>query len=74
MGDKKCINACALKNNINISDLIFSRRLHKDLLLEKWIDNLSVEDAKRMNIKKDFDLSTGNIVKTFGDYFKPKTK
>jgi hypothetical protein len=43
--------------------------------LKKWIDNLSVEDAKRMNIKKDsFDLSTGNIVKTFGDYFKPKNK
>ena len=43
--------------------------------LKKWIDNLSVEDSKRINIKKDsFDLSTGNIVKTFGDYFKPKTK
>ncbi len=42
--------------------------------LKKWIDNLSVEDAKRMNIRKDFDLSTGNIVKTFGNYFKPKTK
>jgi len=42
--------------------------------LKKWIDNLSVKDAKRMNIKKDFDLSTGNIVKTFGNYFKPKTK
>ena len=43
--------------------------------LKKWIDNLSVEDAKRMNIKKDsFDLSTGNIVKTFGNYFKPKNK
>ena len=43
--------------------------------LKKWIDNLSVEDARRMNIKKDsFDLSTGNIVKTFGDYFKPKNK
>tara|TARA_R100001510_G_C7576068_1_gene150743 strand:+ start:548 stop:721 length:174 start_codon:yes stop_codon:yes gene_type:complete len=42
--------------------------------LKKWIDNLSVEDAKRMNIKKDFDLSTGNIVKTFGDYFKPKNQ
>jgi ABC-type uncharacterized transport system ATPase subunit len=42
--------------------------------LKKWIDNLSVEDAKRMNIKKDFDLSTGNIVKTFGEYFKPKKK
>jgi hypothetical protein len=42
---------------------------------KEWIDNLSVEDAKRMNIKKDsFDLSTGNIVKTFGDYFKPKNK
>ena len=42
--------------------------------LKKWIDNLSVEDSKRMNIKKGFDLSTDNIVKTFGDYFKPKTK
>jgi len=42
--------------------------------LKKWIDNLSVEDSKRMNIKKDFDLSTGNIVKTFGNYFKPKNK
>ena len=43
--------------------------------LAKWIDNLSVEDSKRMNIKKDsFDLSNGNILKTFGDYFKPKTK
>jgi len=43
--------------------------------LKKWIDNLSVEDAKRMNIKKDsFDLSTRNIVKTFGNYFKPKNK
>ena len=42
--------------------------------LKKWIDNLSVEDAKRMNIKKDFDPSTGNIVKTFGDYFKPKNQ
>ena len=43
--------------------------------LKKWIDNLSVEDAKRMNIKKDsFDLSTGNIVKTFGNYFKPNNK
>ena len=42
--------------------------------LKKWIDNLSVKDAKRMNIKKDFDLSTGNIVKTFGNYFKPKNK
>ena len=42
---------------------------------KEWIDNLSVEDARRMNIKKDsFDLSTGNIVKTFGDYFKPKNK
>ena len=42
--------------------------------LKKWIDNLSVEDSKRMNVKKGFDLSTGNIVKTFGDYFKPKNK
>ena len=43
--------------------------------LKKWIDNLSVEDSKRMNIKKDsFDLSTNNIVKTFGNYFKPKNK
>ena len=43
--------------------------------LKNWINNLSVEDSKRMNIKKDFDLSTGNIVKTFGDYFKkPKNK
>ena len=42
--------------------------------LKKWIDNLSVEDSKRMNIKKDFDLSTGNIKKHFGNYFKPKTK
>ena len=42
--------------------------------LKKWIDNLSVKDAKRMNIKKDFDLSTGNIVKTFGNYFKPNNK
>ena len=42
--------------------------------LKKWIDNLSVEDSKRMNVKKGFDLSTGNIIKTFGDYFKPKTK
>ena len=42
--------------------------------LKKWINNLSVEDSKRMNVKKDFDLSTGNIVKTFGDYFKPKNK
>ena len=42
--------------------------------LKKWIDNLSVEDAKRMNIKKDFDLSTGNIKNHFGNYFKPKTK
>jgi len=40
--------------------------------LTKWINNLSVEDSKRMNIKKDFDLSTGNIVKTFGNYFKNK--
>ena len=39
---------------------------------KEWIDNLSVEDSKRMNIKKDFDLSTGNIVKTFGNYFKNK--
>jgi len=42
--------------------------------LENWIDNLSVEDSKRMNVKKGFDLSTGNIIKTFGDYFKPKNK
>jgi hypothetical protein len=42
--------------------------------LKKWIDNLSVEDAKRMNIKKDFDLSTGNIKNHFGNYFKPKNK
>lgn len=28
----------SLQNNINISDVIFSRRLHKDLLLEEWID------------------------------------
>ena len=43
--------------------------------LKKWIDNLSVEDSKRMNVKKGFDLATGNIVKTFGDYFKkPKNK
>tara|TARA_B100000965_G_C19577198_1_gene751854 strand:+ start:959 stop:1126 length:168 start_codon:yes stop_codon:yes gene_type:complete len=40
--------------------------------LKKWIDNLSVEDSKRMNVKKGFDLSTGNIIKTFGDYFKNK--
>jgi len=40
---------------------------------KEWINNLSVEDSKRMNIKKDsFDLSTGNIIKTFGDYFKNK--
>ena len=25
--------------------------------LKKWIDNLSVEDSKRMNIKKDFDVN-----------------
>ncbi len=43
--------------------------------LTKWINNLSVEDSKRINVKKDFDLSTGNIIKTFGDYFKkPKNK
>jgi len=42
--------------------------------LTKWIDNLSVEDAKRMNIKKDFDMSTGNIKNHFGNYFKPKNK
>ena len=42
---------------------------------KEWIDNLSVEDAKRMNIKKDsFDLSTGNIKNHFGNYFKPKNK
>ena len=41
--------------------------------LTKWINNLSVEDAKRINVKKDsFNLSTGNIVKTFGNYFKTK--
>ena len=52
---------------------IEQKKTNRDL--KKWIDNLSVEDAKRMNIKKDsFDLSTGNIVKTFGDYFKPKNK
>ena len=52
---------------------IEQKKTNRDL--KKWIDNLSVEDAKRMNIKKDsFDLSTGNIVKTFGNYFKPKNK
>ena len=51
---------------------IEQKKTNRDL--KKWIDNLSVEDAKRMNIRKDFDLSTGNIVKTFGNYFKPKTK
>jgi len=39
--------------------------------LKKWIDNLSVEDSKRMNIPKEsFDLSTGNIKNHFGNYFK----
>ena len=44
--------------------------------LAKWIDNLSVEDSKRMNIPKEsFDLSRGNIKTHFGNYFKkPKTK
>ena len=42
--------------------------------LTKWINNLSVEDSKRMNIEKDFDLSTGNIKNHFGNYFKPKNK
>ena len=43
--------------------------------LTKWINNLSVEDAKRINVKKDsFDLSTGNIKNHFGNYFKPKNK
>ncbi len=43
--------------------------------LAKWIDNLSVEDSKRMNIPKEsFDLSTGNIKNHFGNYFKPKNK
>lgn len=42
---------------------------------KEWIKNLSVQDAKRMNIKKDsFDLSTGNIKKHFGNYFKPKNQ
>lgn len=40
--------------------------------LTKWIDNLSVEDSKRMNIKKDFDLSTSNIKNHFGNIFKIK--
>ena len=43
--------------------------------LKKWIDNLSVEDSKRMNVKKGFDLSTGNIKNHFGNFFnKPKNK
>ena len=43
--------------------------------LTKWIDNLSVEDSKRINIRKDFDLSTGNIKNHFGNFFnKPKNK
>ena len=46
-----------------------------DRTIKEWRESLSFEQRKRMNIPKDsFDLSTGNIVKTFGNYFKPKNK
>tara|TARA_R100001163_G_C4875459_1_gene75278 strand:- start:101 stop:280 length:180 start_codon:yes stop_codon:yes gene_type:complete len=47
-----------------------------DRTIKEWRESLTNEQRKRMNIPKEsFDLSTGNIVKTFGDYFKkPKNK
>ena len=43
-----------------------------DKFTPEYGDTVNVLSQK---VKKDFDLSTGNIVKTFGDYFKkPKNK
>ena len=43
-----------------------------DRTIKEWRESLSDEQRKRMNIPKEsFDLSTGNIKKHFGNYFKP---
>jgi len=71
---KKEILIKKINNKLNMKRFLGIEQKKKQRELKKWIDNLSVEDSKRMNVKKGFDLSTGNIVKTFGDYFKPKNK
>tara|TARA_R110001592_G_scaffold360450_1_gene668835 strand:- start:5 stop:214 length:210 start_codon:yes stop_codon:yes gene_type:complete len=43
-----------------------------DRTIKEWRESLTDEQRKRMNIPKEsFDLSTGNIKKHFGNYFKP---
>ena len=42
--------------------------------LKTWKEALVPQDQKKYNIKNDFDLSTENIIKTFGNYFNPKHK
>ena len=48
----------SLQNNIDISDVIFSRRLHKDLLSQTWID----QNGKRVKLTEFWGLDRPGLI------------
>tara|TARA_B100002019_G_scaffold137226_2_gene118199 strand:- start:3858 stop:4034 length:177 start_codon:yes stop_codon:yes gene_type:complete len=56
-------------------DWIGHKQLKAQRKLKDWVKNLDEEKSRTLGIdKKTFDLGSENIIKTFGDYFKPKNK